>query len=591
MSIPSLVTSPAPPLRDAQLDRRAFFSLCAAAGIGTPVMAEALWHDLQAQAPAPPGPPPPQQQQQPLRVTLAMASGAAALYGLEFTEAELQMALQNLNNGLRSYEQLRGVTLTNDVPPALQFSPVLPGRSFAGPRPVQPPAPRPRPSVTRPASDEELAFRSLVELGELVRTRQVGAMELTRLSLDRLKRYDAQLFGVVNLTEERALRQAEDADREIAAGRYRGPLHGIPWGAKDLLAVPGYPTTWGSPIYQERIIDDTATVVERLDAAGAILVAKLSLGEFAQGDVWYGGTTRNPWNPEQGSSGSSAGPGSATAAGLVAFAIGSETLGSIVSPSTRNGVSGLRPTFGRVSRHGAMALSWSMDKLGPMCRSVEDCALVLEAIFGPDGKDPTVVAAPFAWDPTRPLDSLRVGYLKAAFDAPRNTKALDDAALEAARGLFDLVEVEIPDDLPVGAMRIILTAEAAAAFDEITRSNQDDLMVRQNAGAWPNSFRSARFIPAVEYIQANRVRTLLMREMEKVFENLDVLLTPSFGGSVLLITNLTGHPGVCVPSGFTERNTPVSVSFIGRLFGEADLCRVAMAWQEATGWHRRHPAL
>ncbi len=574
----------------AGLDRRPFFTVCAATGVGAPV-ADALWNRVSAQAPAAPAAQAPQGQQEPLRVTREMVVGAEQLMGLEFTDAERDMMLRNLNNALQSYEQLRGVSLPNTVPPALRFSAMLPGWTPARPPEHRGRAPRP-PRVERPGSDDELAFLPVTHLAELVRNRRVSSVELTRLYLERLTRYGPKLECVVNLTEDRALRQAEAADREIGRGRYRGPLHGIPWGAKDLLAVPGYPTTWGSPIYREQILNETATVVERLDAAGAVLVAKLTLGEFAQGDVWFGGMTRNPWNTSQGSSGSSAGSGSATAAGLVGFSIGTETLGSIVSPSTRNGVTGLRPTFGRVSRHGAMALSWSMDKIGPMARSVEDCALVLERIAGPDGRDPTVVHAPYAWDPGRPLDTVRVGYVPAAFAVERTQKALDDAALEALRGLgVTLIPVELPDDLPIAAMRIILNAEAAAAFDEITRSDEDDRMVRQAANAWPNSFRSARFIPAVEYIQANRVRTLLMQQMEEVFRRVDVFMTPSFGGNVLLTTNLTGHPAIALPSGFTEEHTPVSISFIGSLFGEAELCLVARAWQDATGWHRRHPVL
>lgn len=565
------------------VNRRSFLTLCAATGVADLSFATALWREARAQAPAGPA------SQAPARLTREMVTAAEQVAGLTFTDAERDLMLDNLNGALQSYGQIRGVSLPNHVPPAVQFSPILPGR-----RPAAAARPARRRSrrreVVRPASDTELAFLPVTDLAELVRTRRVTATELTRLYLGRLKRHDPTLLCVVNLTEERALRQAEQADREIAAGRYRGPLHGIPWGAKDLLAVPGYPTTWGSPIFRDQVLETTATVVERLDAAGAILVAKLTLGEFAQGDVWFGGTTKNPWNTEQGSSGSSAGPGSATAAGLVGFSIGTETLGSIVSPSTRNGVTGLRPTFGRVSRHGAMALSWSMDKIGPMCRSVADCALVLEAIAGPDGRDPTVVDAGFDWDPARPLGSLRVGYLKAAFDQERPQKPLDAAALEALRRLgVNPVVVEMPGDLPIGALRIILTAEASAAFDEITRDGRDDQMVRQVAGAWPNTFRSGRFIPAVEYINANRIRTLLMERMERVFDQVDVFITPSFGGNVLLTTNLTGHPAIALPSGFTEQGTPVSVSFIGRLWGEADLCRVAMAWQEATGWHRRKP--
>jgi Asp-tRNA(Asn)/Glu-tRNA(Gln) amidotransferase A subunit family amidase len=562
------------------IDRRGFIAACALTGLSD-LMAEGLWKEVRAQAPG--------QQQAPKVVTREMVAAAEKIAGLEFTDAERDLLLDNLNNTLQAYQQLRRLPLPNDVAPAVRFSPVLPGRRLAAePRRTRQQGRRRR--LSRPARDAELAFLPVSDLAELVRSRQVSSMELTRLYLDRLKRYDPTLLCVTHLTEARALKQAEAADAEITAGRYRGPLHGIPWGAKDLLAVPEYPTTWGSPIFKDQILATTATVVERLDAAGAVLVAKLTLGEFAMGDVWYGGTTKNPWNTSQGSSGSSAGPGSATAAGLVGFSIGTETLGSIVSPATRNGVTGLRPTFGRVSRHGAMALSWTMDKIGPMCRTVEDCALVLQAIHGTDGRDPTVIDAPFAWDPGRPLSQIRVGYLKSAFDQDRPQKALDDAALDGFRRLgYQPAEVTMPSDLPIGAMRIILSAEAAAAFDDLTRDNRDDQMVRQVAGAWPNAFRSARFIPAVEYIQANRARTVLMERMEKIFEQVDVFITPSFGGNVLLATNLTGHPAISVPSGFNDQGAPVSISFIGKLFGEADLCRVAMAWQEATGWHTKRP--
>jgi len=518
-----------------------------------------------------------------------MVAAAEKLTGLSFTDAERDLMLDNLNNALQSYTQLRTLSIPNHVAPAILFSPLLPGRKL--PVAGKPPKKPKQADVTRPATDAGLAFLTVTELSDLVRRKKVTATELTQLYLSRLKRHNPTLLCVVNLTEDRALKQAAAADAEIQAGHYRGPLHGIPWGAKDLLAVPGYPTTWGSPLFKDQVLETTATVVERLDAAGAILVAKLSLGEFAQGDVWFGGTTKNPWKTDQGSSGSSAGPGSATAAGLVGFSIGTETLGSIVSPSTRNGVSGLRPTFGRVSRAGAMALSWTMDKIGPMCRSVADCALVFDAIHGPDGRDGTVHSAPFAWDPARPLSTLRVGYLKAAFDQERPLKQLDDAALVAlqALGVSPRV-VEMPSGLPTSALRIILTAEAAAAFDEITRDNRDDQMVQQTASAWPNSFRAARFIPAVEYINANRARTLLMEQMERVFDQVDVFMTPSFGGNVLLTTNLTGHPAVTVPSGFRDDGTPVSISFIGNLWGEAELCRVASAWQESTGWHQKHPS-
>lgn len=568
----------------AGLDRRSFLGLCAGAGVGA-ALAGAIWDQAQAQAPAAPG----QQQQQPAGpLTAEIITAAATVLGLTFTLPEREMMVQDLNAALRGLEALRGVALPNEVAPAVLFHLAPPSGL-----PDLPPgsARQATRALARPARDEQLAWLTVAELAELVRTRRVSSVELTRLALDRLRRHDPALTAVVTLTEERALRQAREADRELASGRWRGPLHGIPWGAKDLLAVPGYPTTWGSPIFKDQVLDTTATVVERLDAAGAVLVAKLSLGELAQGDVWHGGTTKNPWNLEQGSSGSSAGPAAATAAGLVPFTIGSETLGSIVSPSTRCGVTGLRPTFGAVSRAGAMALSWTMDKLGPMCRSVEDCALVYDVIRGPDGRDPTVHGAPFAWDATRPLAGIRVGFLEAAFAAERPTKGFDDATLDALRGLgLPLRAVEAPSDLPVASLRIILTAEAAAAFDELTRDNLDDLMVRQVRGAWPNTFRTARFISAVDYIQANRVRTLLMRRMDEALREVDVVVAPTGGGNMLLITNLTGHPAVVLPNGFTEQGTPASITFIGKPFGEAALMRVAMAYQDATDFHRRHPA-
>ena len=445
--------------------------------------------------------------------------------------------------------------------------------------------------VAVPRNFEDLAFFPVTELAELLRTRRITSVDLTNLYLRRLKAYGPGLHCVITLTEDLALEQARRADDEIAEGLYRGPLHGVPWGAKDLLAVAGYPTTWGSRVYEDQVIDVDASVVTRLEEAGAVLVAKLSMGALAMGDVWFGGRTRNPWNPERGSSGSSAGSAAATAAGLVGFAIGTETLGSIVSPSTRCGVTGLRPTFGRVSRSGAMALSWSMDKIGPICRTVEDCALVLEAIRGPDGEDPTVVDAPFNWDPEADLGAIRVGYLKSAFEDDARTRKFDLAVLEVLKGLgVPLIPFELPE-MKADDLGFILDAEAAAAFDDVTRSGRDRLMVSQGPGAWPNIFRRSRFIPAVEYIQANRARTLLMEAMARKMEAVDVFVTPSFGGGVLLVTNLTGHPAVVVPDGFDDRGNPVSISFIGSLYGEADALRVAKAYQDATDFHLRHPGL
>ncbi|HSJ12977.1 MAG TPA: amidase [Longimicrobiales bacterium] len=556
------------------MDRRAFTAWFGAAGLSGTLLPGALYALAAAQE----------------RVTREMVAQAEGIAGLEFTDAEREQMVRGLNTALERFERIRAVPLANDVPPALHFEPLLPGTRLPKPR-GRFRYTRPR-HLRRPARLEELAYWPVTHLAELVRGRQVKPSELTAMYLDRLRRHGPTLEAVVTLTEQRALSQAEQADREIAAGRYRGPLHGIPWGAKDLLAVAGHPTTWGAEPYREQTLDYDATVVEKLDAAGAILVAKLTLGALAQGDRWFGGMTRNPWQLDQGSSGSSAGPGAATAAGLVGFAIGTETLGSIVSPSTRNGVTGLRPTFGRVSRHGAMALAWSMDKIGPMCRTVEDCALVFEAIHGPDGRDPTVhVHQPFDWDPRLEVRALRVGFLESAFEATdregqRNPHDL--RALEAMRALAPaLTPVALPGDLPIAALRFILTAEAAAAFDELTRSGRDELM--EATSSWPATFREARFIPAVEYIQANRVRTLAMRRMDEIMRAVDVFITPSYGGDVLLLTNLTGHPAVTLPAGFTAEGTPVSVSFIGRLYGEAALLAVARAWQEATGHHLQHP--
>jgi len=447
--------------------------------------------------------------------------------------------------------------------------------------------------VRRPEKLDDVAFWSVRELGELIRTKQVSSVELTAMYLNRLKTYGPKLECVVTLTEDLAMAQARRADEEIASGRYRGPLHGIPYGAKDLLSTKGIKTTWGSVPYKEQVFDEDATVIRRLEDAGAVLVAKLTLGELAWGDVWFGGMTRNPWSYDEGSSGSSAGSASATAAGLVGFAIGSETWGSIVSPSTRCGTTGLRPTFGRVSRHGAMALSWSMDKLGPICRTVEDCALVLAAIMGSDGKDATVVDAPFSYNADADLQAVKIGYIKSAFDSlsgPYRRSA--DSVLTVLQSLgAKLIPVELPSGYPVNDLSIILSAEAGAAFDELTRSGQDDLLVRQIKNAWPNVFRASRFIPAVEYIQANRIRTLVMNEMRNLMKQVDVYVAPPFEGDNLLLTNLTGHPCVVLPNGFSDKGTPTSITFTGNLFDEGTLLVVAKRYQDATDFHTQHPQL
>ena len=522
-----------------------------------------------------------------------MLEHAEEIAGVRFSDEERELMLSGLNEQLQNYDSLRGVHLPNSVPLALRFDPRPAGFSIDDQRRPIRVSEVATPAV--PTDLEELAFWPVTRLGKLIQSRRVSSSDLTQMYLARLKRYGPKLECVITLTEERAFEQALRADAEIAAGRYRGPLHGIPWGAKDLLAVKGYKTTWGATAYKDQVIDTDATVVRRLDEAGAVLVAKLTLGALAWGDVWYGGTTRNPWSYEQGSRGSSAGSASATAAGLVGFTIGTESWGSIVAPSTRCGATGLRPTFGRVSRHGAMALSWSMDKIGPICRRVEDCAIVFDAIYGSDGEDLSVIDAPFNWDAGLPVERLRIGYLPGAFEEAREDqeewRVADRQTLEKLRAMgWELQPVELPQ-LPISALSFILEVEAAAAFDELTRSNRDQLLVRQIEDAWPNVFRKARLIPAVEYVQANRVRMMAMQAMAELMTNIDVYVAPSFVGDNLLLTNLTGHPAAVVPNGFRSDGTPTSISFTGRLFGEAETLAVARAFQEATDFHLRHPTL
>jgi Asp-tRNA(Asn)/Glu-tRNA(Gln) amidotransferase A subunit family amidase len=606
--------------------RREVLRTAAAAGVGSAVFARALTALAQEAG----------------DVTSEMIDQAAWVAGLEFTEEERELMLDGVSEALSEYAVLREVELDNSVPPAVYFSATAGTRangSGASPEGGDVEGPGAGTGTgtgakgrgagacesaatiagrhaTRPSSDEDLAFMPASRLGALVRSRQVSSEELTRLYLERLERYDPDLRCVITLTPELALDQARRADREIAAGRYRGPLHGIPWGAKDLLAVPGYRTTWGANPYRDQVRRDKATVASRLEEAGAVLVAKLSVGALAWSDVWFDATTKNPWNTAQGSSGSSAGPGAATAAGLVGFAIGTETWGSIVSPSTRCGVTGLRPTFGRVSRHGAMALSWSMDKIGPMARSAADCALVFGAIHGSDGLDPTAVDRPFRCPAGRDPSALRVGYVPELFEDPGEPdlqdldpeqaeearagwrreaewRSFDRRTLETLRESgFRLVPVQLPTTYPVSPLSLILTAEASAAFDELTRSGRDDQLVKQVENAWPNVFRQGQLIPAVEYIRANRIRTLLMRDMEQALAAVDVFVAPTFGGGHLLLTNLTGHPAVVLPNGFRAGDgTPTSITITGRLFGETDLLAVACAYQEATDFHLRRPPL
>jgi Asp-tRNA(Asn)/Glu-tRNA(Gln) amidotransferase A subunit family amidase len=610
------------------LERRAFLAVCSHLGLATTLLPGVLWAMAEEKG----------------KVTRQMIDNAAAVADVHIADEYKDMMLEGLNSYTEGFEAIYALHIKNEVAPAVIFDPVLPDMKFETERrPIKiSAAPG---TVGAPKNLEDVAFYSVRQLAELVRTKKVSSAALTEMYIARLKRYDPMLHFVITLTEERAMAQAKEADREIAAGKYRGPLHGLPWGAKDLLAVKGYRTTWGAGGFEDQKIDEDATVVKRLDAAGAVLVAKLTLGALAQGDKWFGGMTRNPWNTGQGSSGSSAGSASATAAGCVAFAIGSETLGSISSPSTRCGTTGLRPTFGFVPRTGAMALSWTMDKLGPICRAVEDTAIVLSAIHGPDGHDRTVHNAAFNWDANLDWRKLRVGYLKDDFElaqpptpatAPKDEKELtaeekkkrdeeaansamarqhreydhkfDMAALDKLRAMgVNLIPVEFPK-YPYQAMRSILLAEAAAAFDDLTRSGRDKLLTQQTQDDWPNTFRSARFIPAVEYIQANRARTTAMEMAAKVFNQVDVIVAPTFS-TQLLITNLTGHPALILPNGLRGDDapkprvhengevdaggpgTPLSLTFLGQLYGEARLLALAKAYQDATDFHHKHPPL
>ena len=523
-------------------------------------------------------------------ITVQDIRSAEKIIDLHFNDAKRESLLGDVQGQLKSYANLRSVPIPNSVVPSMIFNPIPFGMTFEKKKSIF--APEGVKQVSFPRNIQDLAFYSVEELSVLIRSKKITSEQLTRLYLERIKKYRPFLQCIVTVTDSLALAQARRADQEIARGKYRGPLHGIPYGAKDLLAAKGYPTTWGSVPFKDQMIDDDATVIKKLEEAGAVLIAKTAMGELAWGDVWFGGKSKNPWDTTQGSSGSSAGSASGTAAGLFAFSIGSETYGSIVSPSTRCGTTGLRPTYGRVSKNGAMALSWSMDKLGPICRTVEDCAIVFNAIYGPDEKDQTVYDLPFIYEPKKTdLKKLRIGYLKSDFDSAKDGKQYNDSVLIVLRKLgATLIPIELPK-LPVDDISIMLGAESAAAFDDLTRNGKDDLLVRQIKNAWPNSFRVSRFIPAVEYLQASRVRQLLIQEMKILMDKIDVYVGPSQEGNSLLLTNLTGHPCVVVPCGFAEQDHPVSITFTGNLFDEGTLLSVAKKYQDATPFHLKHPKL
>jgi Asp-tRNA(Asn)/Glu-tRNA(Gln) amidotransferase A subunit family amidase len=558
--------------RQRAINRRRFIECFSAAGVGSALMPGALAAVAQDAE----------------TITIEILQSAQRIAGVSFTHDEQRRLLEKLNAAqgyVAGFARLRTANLGNSAQPAIVFNPVPPGKKLPTERR---PLRRQKVEVSMPRSDEELAFLPLTHLARLVESRQVTPTELTKLYLARLKTYDPQLHCVVNLTEELALRQARQADEEIAQGTYRGPLHGIPWGAKDLLAVRGTRTTWGMSPFKDRVIDTDATVYSRLTKAGAILVAKLSTGALAVTAQWFGGLTRNPWNTEQDAAGSSAGPGAATAAGLVGFSIGTDTGGSIIGPSTRNGVSGLRPTFGRVSRHGAMTLAWTQDTVGPICRSAEDCALVFDAIYGPDGKDNTVLDVPFNWDASADVTKLRAGYMRPAAEAAIDeaTRRNNEDALRVIRSLgVTVVPFALPD-VPIEAIDFIRYAETAAAFDDVTRTG---VMAEVERGPEqsrrPDEIRAAYFIPAVEFIQANRLRMRVMEQVDEALGDLDLFI-----GSNQALTNRTGHPVISVPNGFSQ-GSPTALHVTGKLFGEQEILLLAHAFQANTDFHAQHPRL
>lgn len=523
------------------------------------------------------------------KITILLVKQAQKIMGLDFTDIEADSMITDLEGQRKSMLAIRKLNIPNSVSPALNFNPLPVAYQF--PDKVNYFKASNEANLKLPKSKDELAFFTVRQLAELIRTKQISSVELTRFFIERIKKYDSRLQFAITITEERALRNAKKADAEIAAGKYKGLLHGIPFGAKDLLAVKEYKTTWGAVPYKDQTIDVDATVITKLENAGAILIAKMTLGELAMGDVWFGGKTKNPWDLKRGSSGSSAGSASAVAAGCMPFAIGSETLGSIVSPSSECGTTGLRPSFGRISKYGAMALSWSMDKLGPITRSVEDCAIVFNVIQGIDDKDLSLISAPFNY--TSPIGSslkgFRIGYIPSEFNRKYANSANDSLSLKKLKEMgAEMVPIELPV-LPYRDLIIVLAAESGAAFEELTLSNRDDLMVKQDKNAWPSGFRSAHFIPAIDYIQANRARTILIEQLNKTMKGIDVFIAPAFGQN-LLATNLSGHPCVVLPNGF-RNGLPVSITFTGQLFGEGKLLKIAQAYQKATDFDQKHPAM
>jgi Asp-tRNA(Asn)/Glu-tRNA(Gln) amidotransferase A subunit family amidase len=585
-------------MADLDETRRRFMAHFAGVGLGTTLAPGILWARMQDAGTQ--------------KITLAMVTDALKLSGIELTEAERTAMVETANRNLARYEELRAIEIPNDVSPPFHFSPLVPGLVVDKTKhPFRLSTP---PAVKRPAQFEDVAFWPLRHLAELVRTKQVTSSELTEMYLARLHRYNPKLNNVVTFLDDVGRAEAKRADQEIAAGKYKGPLHGIPWGAKDIIAVKGYKTTWGSPAFKDQVLDYDASVVEMLRDAGAVLIAKLATGELASGDTWFGGLTRSPWNLNFGSSGSSAGPSSATAAGCVAFGIGTETGGSILSPAARCGLAGLRPTFGRISRYGVMALSWTQDRLGPLCRYAEDCAIVMQAIARPDGRDMSVSDIPFNWDATLDIKKLRVGYVKESFDdltkPALKTNALQTLETLRSLGVQQFIPITVPEAANIGGLGV----ESTVFFDGFARAGR---MKTARGGGRTNG----RLIPAVDYLQSQRVRMMMMMKLAEATANVDVYVVapnnsapgdaggpaiapetpgappapaepsrpPTTGQRHFTMANLACYPAINIPNGFSEAGNPTNVTFFARPFGEMALLALAKTYQDAAGFHLKHP--
>jgi len=581
--------------------RRRFMAHFASIGLGATLAPGVIWARMQDAGAK--------------TITLDMVADAMKLSGLELTQDELKAMVDAANQNLTRYQELRAIHIPNDVSPPFHFSAIVPGIEVN--KTKLPFKLSPAPTVKRPLNLEEVAFWPVRHLAELVRTKQVTSLELTEMYLSRLHRYNGKLNNVVTFLDDHGRAEAKKADGEIAAGKYKGPLHGIPWGAKDIISVKGYKTTWGSPAFKEQSFDYDASIVEMLRDAGAVLIAKLATGELASGDQWFGGQTKSPWNLSQGSSGSSAGPSSATAAGCVGFGIGTETSGSILSPSARCGLAGLRPTFGRISRYGVMALSWTQDRLGPICRYAEDCAIVMQAIAKPDGRDMSVSDVPFNWNGQLDVKKLRVGILQASFDELTNATVKKNAeqTLDMLRsiGISKFVPIIVPE-APTNVAG--LGVESIVFFDEYARAGQ---MKEARGGGRPNG----RLIPAVEYLRSQRVRMMMMMQLADATKAVDVYVVagnnnpgaegrggrgtdaaPTTGGARddvpprpqtptqrhFTMANLACYPAINVPNGFVDNGAPTNVVFYARPFGEMEAIALAKAYQDAAGFHLKKPA-